>query len=318
MVGKIYEEGCKKLRELGMGFYLDTRAETGSTVRINREYIDSLTIEMRIIDTGDSSTETAYFGEKFQTPIMTGALSHLNAICEEPLAKIAQGAKVCGAVNMLGIGDSAELESVIATGAKVAKIVKPYKDEDLIYAKLKEAEEMGAFAVGMDVSFGFGGKRGDQMNRANIMAPKSVRQLESYIGTTKLPFIMKGVLSRQDAEKSLEAGAAALVVSSHSGSALDYAVPPLKILPGIAELVKGKAVILVDGGIVRGSDVFKALALGADGVLMGRAVMAALAAEGASGVVKYLQGVNEELKRIMGITGCRTIGDIEPGLIWGK
>lgn len=318
MVGKIYEEGCRKLRELGMGFYLDTRAETGSSVSINREYLDSLTIEMRIIDTGDSSTEATYFGEKFQTPIMTGALSSLNAICEEPLVKVAQGAKACGALNFIGIGDSAELVPIIATGARSVKIVKPYKNEDLIYTKLKEAEEMGAFAVGMDISFCFGGKRGDLMNRANIMGPKSVQQLESYIKATKLPFIIKGVLSRQDAEKSLEAGAAALIVSSHSGSVLDYAVPPLRILPKIAEFVQGKVPVLVDGGIVRGSDVFKALALGADGVLIGRAVMAALAAEGALGVEKYLSGVNEELKRIMGITGCRTIKDIKPDLIWSR
>lgn len=318
MVGKIYEEGCKKLRELGMGFYLDTRAETGSSVRINREYLDSLTIEMRIIDTGDSSTEAEFSGEKFQTPVMTGALSSLNAICEEPLVKIAQGAKACGALNLVGIGEAAELAPVIATGAKVAKIVKPYKNEDLIYTKLKEAEEMGAFAVGMDISFFFGGKRGDLMNRANIMAPKTLQQLESYIKATKLPFILKGVLSRQDAEKSLEAGAAALVVSSHSGSVLDYAVPPLKILPGIAEVVGDRALVLVDGGIVRGSDVFKALALGAKGVLIGRGVMAALAAEGALGVEKYIRGVTLELQRIMGMTGCRTISDIKPDLIWGK
>ena len=211
-----------------------------------------------------------------------------------------------------------KLASIIATGAKVAKIVKPYKNEDLIFAKLKEAEDLGAFAVGMDISFFYGGKRGDLINRANIMGPKSIRQLESYIKATKLPFMMKGVLSRQDAEKSLEAGAAAVVVSSHSGSVLDYAVPPLKILPAIAEMAKGKTTVLVDGGIVRGSDVFKALALGADGVLIGRAVMAALAFDGAAGVEKYINGVNDELKRIMGLTGCRTLADITPDLVWGK
>lgn len=133
---------------------------------------------------------------------------------------------------------------------------------------------------------------------------------------TQLPFILKGVLSEQDARKSIEAGAAAIVVSHHGGSVLDYAVPPLKILPRIAKVIDKKIPIFVDSGISRGTDVFKALALGADGVLLGRSVLAGHAVSGTEGVQKILEGTTEELRRVMNLTGSADLGHIDPELIW--
>jgi 4-hydroxymandelate oxidase len=148
------------------------------------------------------------------------------------------------------------------------------------------------------------------------MGPKSLEDLKSFIKATRLPFIFKGVLSEVDAQKALEAGAAAIVVSHHSGAIIDYAVPPLKVLPKIAKVINKKIPILVDSGIVRGTDVFKALALGADGVLVGRSVMAGLAWGGAEGVEKLLSGTNEELRRVMSLTGSKDIKSIDPSVIW--
>jgi isopentenyl diphosphate isomerase/L-lactate dehydrogenase-like FMN-dependent dehydrogenase len=316
MIGKLLAEGVNKLKELGLGNYANTGAETGSSSRITRQYIDSLTIEARTIDAVEASTEFELFGEAFGTPVMTGALSGLGAICPNPMVEMAKGVKAAGSVMWVGIGKAEELKAIIETGVKTIKIVKPYRDKDLIFAKLAEAEKLGAFAVGMDTIFVFGGKREDTLIRPDLMGPKTLKDIREFVAATKLPFILKGILSEQDAGKALEAGAAAIVVSHHGGATLDYAVPPLKILPRIAKVIDGKIPIFVDSGIVRGTDVFKSLALGANGVLAGRSVMAGLAYGGAEGVTKLITGTNEELRRVMSLTCCAHLKDISPDLIW--
>lgn len=315
MIGKLLAEGASKMKELGLNF-AENGAETSSSLKITRQYMDSLTIEIRAIDSVEASTEMKLFGEVFATPVMTAALSGLGAFCPNPMVEVAKGAQAAGAVMWGGIGGGEELKAIIETGAKAIKIVKPYRDKDLIFAKIAEAEKYGAFAVGMDTIFGFGGKSKDSLIRPDLMSPQTLSDIQSFVKATKLPFILKGILSEQDTHKALEAGVAAIVVSHHGGNIIDYAVPPLKILPRIAKVVDGKIPIFVDSGIVRGTDVFKALALGANGVLVGRSVMAGLAAEGAEGVRKIIAGTNEELRRVMNLTGCSTLARIDPGAIW--
>ena len=168
----------------------------------------------------------------------------------------------------------------------------------------------------MDIIFSFGGEIEDSLVRPELMAPKTLAEIKSFVAATKLPFILKGILSDQDAKKALEAGAAAIVVSHHGGSVLDYAVPPLKILPRVAKTIGGRIPIFVDSGIIRGTDVFKALALGASGVLIGRTVMAGLASGGAEGVHKIISGTNEELRRAMNLTGSLDVRSVDPEVIW--
>ncbi|MDR1133260.1 MAG: alpha-hydroxy-acid oxidizing protein, partial [Synergistaceae bacterium] len=119
-----------------------------------------------------------------------------------------------------------------------------------------------------------------------------------------------------DAGKALAAGASAIVVSHHGGSVIDYAVPPLMILPRIIKLVGGLIPVFVDCGIASGADAFKALALGANAVCVGRAVMGGLAADGSEGVRKVLNGINEELRTIMSLTNSANLKEIDPSLIW--
>lgn len=316
MIGKLLTEGNARLKELGLGNFMDKGVETGSVLKITRDYLDSMTIETRMIDSVVASTEMTLFGQTFATPIMTAPLSGLGAICSNPMVEVAKGAKEAGAVMWVGIGEEEELKAIIETGAKTVKIVKPYKDNDLILAKIAQAEKHGAFAVGMDIIFFFGGKKEDSLIRPDLMGPKTLAEIKSFVQATKLPFILKGVLSEQDAGKALEVGAAGIVVSHHGGATLDYAVPPLKILPRIAKVIDGKIPIFVDSGITRGTDVFKALALGANGVLVGRTAMAGLAAEAAEGVRKIITGTNEELRRVMSLTGSSNLAEIDSELIW--
>ncbi|MDR0875952.1 MAG: alpha-hydroxy-acid oxidizing protein [Clostridiales Family XIII bacterium] len=314
MIGKLIEDGRAKLSEKHISF--DNGAETSSAPRLAREYMDALAIEIRAIDAVRAQTQTRILGVDFETPIMTAALSGLNGVYPNSLSEIAKGALSAGAGTGVGIGDEEELAGVTATGAKTYKIVKPFRDHDLILEQIKQAEKHGAFATGMDTIFGFGAKNGDTLIRDDLMSPKSFEELKSFVRATSLPFIVKGVLSVSDAKKAAEAGAAAIVVSGHGGSALDYSVPPLRILPDIARAVGSDVAILIDGGFARGTDVFKALALGANGVLVGRAVIHALALGGAEPVGQLLNGMTEELRRVMSLTGSADIGHIDPAVIW--
>jgi isopentenyl diphosphate isomerase/L-lactate dehydrogenase-like FMN-dependent dehydrogenase len=143
------------------------------------------------------------------------------------------------------------------------------------------------------------------------MAPKSVRELKRLAAATKLPFILKGVLSAEDAEKALEIGAGGIVVSNHGGAIIDYAAHPLEVMPEIKEIIGKKIPIFVDSGFRKGSDVMKALALGADAVLVGWLLVMGLAANGSQGVTQMIDIVTAELRRIMSVTGCRSLSGID-------
>ncbi|MDR3365191.1 MAG: alpha-hydroxy-acid oxidizing protein [Clostridiales Family XIII bacterium] len=314
MIGKLLEEGAAVLREKHIDFA--GRAETGSAVRMAREYFDSLAIEARVIDSVEASTETAFFGHTFASPIMPAALSGLGGVWPNGMAEVAKAAAAARVMMWAGIGTDEELAQIAQAGARTVKIIKPYADHDIIFDKMKQAEKLGALAVGMDTIFGYGGKKGDTLIQPKPLRPKTSADLKAFIGATGLPFIVKGVLSARDAEKAAAAGAAAIVVSGHAGSVLDYAVPPLRVLPDIAKAVGRGIPILIDGGFTRGTDVFKALALGADGVLVGRALICGLAAGGAEGARKLLEGMNEELRRVMSLTGSPDVKNIDPSVVW--
>ncbi len=214
---------------------------------------------MRHIDSVIPSTELELYGKKFSTPIMTAALSHLNNGRNNGMVEMAMGAKASNAVMWTGMGDEAELEAITATGAQTIKIIKPHYDNNTIFKRIEHAEKSGVLALGMDIDHSFNSK-GEFDNVMGLpMSGKSLDEIKEFVKATKLPFIIKGVLSEKDTYKCLEAGVKGIVISHHHGI-MDYAVPPLMVLPKIAKIVNHSIPIFVDCGIVSGIDVFKALA----------------------------------------------------------
>ncbi|HND98713.1 MAG TPA: alpha-hydroxy acid oxidase, partial [Plasticicumulans sp.] len=142
------------------------------------------------------------------------------------------------------------------------------------------------------------------------------RELDWLLDQTRLPVILKGIVSPEDAALAIERGVAGLIVSNHGGRVLDTLPASAEALPVIAERVAGRVPILVDGGIRRGTDVLKALALGASAVLIGRPYLHGLAAAGALGVAHVLKMLREELEVAMALTGCARLADIGPGVLW--
>lgn len=132
---------------------------------------------------------------------------------------------------------------------------------------------------------------------------------------TPLPILIKGILTAEDAEQSVAAGASGIIVSNHGGRQLDGAIATIDALPDIADRVAGRVPVLLDGGIRRGIDVLKALALGAQAVLIGRPYLWGLAAEGETGVRRVLEMFRAELELAMALAGCPTVGAIARSLV---
>ena len=222
----------------------------GYSTKFTRDYFDSILVEMRHIDTVLPSTKLELYGEVFSTPIMLAALSHLNRWHPEGMVEAARGIKAAGAVMWAGMGDEAELEGITATGAKTIKIIKPHKDNKNVLKEMEHAEKCGCIALGMDIDHGMNRKGAYDNVLGQEMMPKSFNEIKDFVKATKLPFIIKGVLSEQDTHKCLEAGVRGIVVSHHHGH-IDYSLPPLRILPSIVKIVKGAIPIFVDCSIDR-------------------------------------------------------------------
>lgn len=287
---------------------------------ITRRYLDSLLTETRYIDSVIPDLTFSLYGEVFVSPIMTSAFSHLGKLDpgnENGMVEMARGAYAAGAVMWAGMGDDQEITDMAATGARIVKIIKPYAEETLIFHQIKAAEENNAVAVGMDIDHFFDKKGNFDHVLGSPMRAKTLENLKRYISSTRLPFIIKGVLSVRDARKCVEAGAKGIVVSHHHGIC-DYCVPPLMILPAIAEAVNKRIPIFADCGISRGFDAFKALALGADGVCVGRTIIQDLKNGGYMGVKKKLDEMNDELRSVMARTASPDVRHIAKSVVWNQ
>jgi len=293
------------------------RIKMGDSNRITREYFDSLLVEMRHIGAVIPSTKLELFGETFDTPVMTAALSHLEGTRKNGMPEMAKGAKDANAVHWVGMGSKEELEAVTATGARTIKIIKPYSDNDVIFEKIKHAQKCGVLAVGMDLDHTFDSNGHYDVVTGYKQSAKTIDELKSFITSTNLPFVIKGVLSERDAKLCLELGVKGIVVSHHHGI-MDYAVPPLMALPGIAKVIAGRIPIFVDCGIESGMDVFKALALGAAAVSVGRHLMTPLKEKGAEGVTDEIISMTQKLAGVMARTASSDLKHIDPEVIWHK
>ena len=280
---------------------------------ITARYMDSFLIKERLIDSVVADTSIEFFGETFSSPVMTPAFSHLKEFGGRELTGLEEysiAAKNLNILNFVGMMENDMFKRIADTGAKTVRIVKPYADNEKVRDQMKFAEDCGAFGIGMDIDHIFGSD-GLDVVIGEQMAVQTSDMIRSYIESTKLPFVIKGVLSEEEAVKCADLGAKAIIVSHHHGR-LPYAVPPMMVLPSIKKALEGRDVkIIVDCGIASGSDVYKCLALGADAAAVGRSMLPSLEEGGVEGVSKFIKGVNDELRFVMSCTGFSHVADID-------
>ena len=167
---------------------------------ITRDYFDSLLLETRYIDSELPSTKMELFGEEFDTPIMTAALSHLHNPADG-MAIYGKGASLVNAVHWVGMGSDEELESIVATGARTVKVIKPHADNKEIFRKIEHAVKVGCLAVGMDTDHAFNSIGGYDDVFGLPMKSKSVEELTEFVQAAGVPFVVKGVLSPNHADQ---------------------------------------------------------------------------------------------------------------------
>lgn len=277
----------------------------------NRRYLDELLTEMRIIDSFEPDLTLHLFGRTFASPIMMPAFSHLNKVGitgRTPMQEYAAAAKKMNLVNWVGMEPDEEYASIAAEGAETVRIIKPFMDHDEILKQIAFAKSQNAFAVGVDIDHVFGKNGKYDVVDGIQLGPVTLEDLKTYVSAAgDTPFIAKGVLSVQDARKCEQAGCAGIFVSHHHGR-LPFGIPPVMALQEIRKAMPDtKTKIFADCSIETGYDAFKALALGADAVSVGRGILPGLLKEGSEGVVVKVTRMNEELSEMMGYTG---IGDL--------
>jgi len=314
-ISEIYARGKDNLEKRGIKREVPPDSNLRASIQTNRRYLDSLFFETKYFDPVDVDTSLTIFGVKLKTPVFCSPLSGLQQWTTADMVDIARGVGKAGSLMMCGIGGSNELQAAIDTGVPMVKIVKPYRRTELVYEKVRDAEGRGCVAVGMDIDHSYGRLAGDRVENTETFGPQSTSELKQLISQTRLPFIIKGVLSVSDAEKALQLGASAIVVSNKGRGALDFAIPGMIALPKIVDSVGNKLLVLIDTGFKTGNDAFKALAFGAKAVGFASSMLLAQAAGGSECVELLINQLTAELHRTMTATGCPNLSAINRSII---
>lgn len=274
-----------------------------------------------IAENVEPDTSFNFCGYKMKYPIFAGPVGAVKLHYGDKYTDIEYNAILLDRAVKAGIcaftGDGLDPNVMVAATAAIAKMggrgvptVKPW-DADTLKEKLKLISESKSFAVAMDIdAAGLPFLKG--VGAGNIPASR----LADIIHSVEKPFIIKGIMTVQGALKARDAGASAIVVSNHGGRVLDECPATAEVLPEIARAVGGEVMILVDGGIRSGIDIFKALALGADGVLIARPYVTAVYGSAEEGVGILTEKLAGELIDTMKMCGCASLKDISRNHIW--
>ena len=270
-----------------------------------------------ICENKDVDTSVSIFGKDFKYPFFAGPVGAVNLHYSEEYTDVTYNNVLVKACKDMGIaaftGDGVNPEVMKSACDAVAKnngigvpTVKPWNME-VIKEKFGQVQESGAFACAMDID---AAGLPFLKNMTPPAGSKSVEELKEIVKEAGVPFIVKGVMTVKGALKAKEAGAAAIVVSNHGGRVLDQCPATAEVLKDIVDAVGKDMTILVDGGIRSGTDVFKALAIGADGVLICRPFVTAVYGGGEEGVKIYIEKIASELKDTMAMCGVHSIKEI--------
>ena len=276
-----------------------------------RVQMDTL-VEKRPID-----TSLSLFGKNFQYPFFAGPVGAVNMHYGDSLNDVSYNDILVSSCAEFGIaaftGDGMDSNVMVAATEAIKKAgglgiptVKPWNVE-MVREKMALVKDAGAFAAAMDID------AAGLPFLKNFNPPagsKSVEELREIVKAAGVPFIVKGIMTVKGALKAKEAGAAAIVVSNHGGRVLDQCPATAEVLEEIAKAVDGSMKIFVDGGIRSGTDVFKALALGADEVIIARPFVTAVYGGGREGVEAYIQKIGSELADTMAMCGVSSLAEI--------
>jgi len=317
------------------------------TLAENRRAFERWVLRPRVlVDVSEVDLRTTVLGQEVAFPILLAPTALQRMAHRYGELATARAAASVGALMVLSTVSTASMEEVATSGARRWFQLYVLKDRDLTAALVKRAHAAGYGALVLTVDAPILGRRfRDDRNRFSLPPGIAMANLEGMglpesegsrlfaffverhdgslawedvawlASLTPMPLVLKGVLRGDDARRGVDAGAAAIIVSNHGGRQLDGSPATIDVLSEVVDAVEGRAEVLVDGGIRRGTDVMKALAMGARAVLVGRPYLWGLAVDGQAGVRRVLELLRDDFALAMALCGCPTVSDIDRSLV---
>jgi isopentenyl diphosphate isomerase/L-lactate dehydrogenase-like FMN-dependent dehydrogenase len=313
-----YERAAQEKLDPAAFGYFAGGANDEWTLRENVAAFNRWVLRPRVlVDVSELTTATTILGTELSFPVLVAPMAFQRSAHPDGEVGMARGAAAAGTAMCLSTLTTTPIEEVTEGTRWFQLYWSP--ERDVVRDLVGRADAAGFGAIVVTVDLPVLGRRERDLRTGfeppvpidSVVDPSLTwRDLEWLGSLTSLPVLVKGILTAEDATLALEAGVEGVVVSNHGGRQLDGVAASLDALPEIAEVVGDRATILIDGGVRRGTDVVKALALGAKAVLIGRPALWGLAVDGAAGVECVLTLLREELQLALALCGCRSPGEV--------
>ncbi len=305
--------------------YLIGGSETETTLRRNRLALDSIAFRPRVLrDVSKIDASREFLGKKVRLPVLLAPVGGLPSFEPGGGVTVAKGAKAFGIPMILSSVNAAQIEA-IAKDSPGFNMFQLYVrgDEKFVDAHAERVIAAGfdAFCITVDSAI-YSRRERDISKRANLpwrgsiggmdfQAAFSWKDVARFKKKHSIPLFIKGIGTAEDARIAVEHGVEVVYVSNHGGRQLDHGRGSIEVLPEVVDAIKGKAMIVVDGGFTRGTDIIKAIALGADAVGMGRLYCYAMAAAGAAGIERMLEILEIEVNSSLGLLGVTSFAGLD-------
>jgi isopentenyl diphosphate isomerase/L-lactate dehydrogenase-like FMN-dependent dehydrogenase len=303
-------------------------SDSEATLRRNRMALDSLTLRQRVlVDVADMDTTTTLLGEKLRIPVFIAPVGNFLQLADpEGASAVARGAVAYGTTAFISTAARPGIEEV-AKAVDKPLLFQLYvrSDRQWIEDILLRAKACGYRAICVTVDRAYYSRRErDVVNRFMLRESQGDPRFQASLTwddvvwmkeLTKLPLILKGIATAEDAKLAVEHGADVVYVSNHGGRQLDHGQASIEVLPEVVEAVDGRAEVIWDGGVFRGTDVVKAIALGARAVGVGKLQGLALAAAGEAGIVRMFELLEAEIRTTMGLMGVTSLAQLNPSWV---
>ena len=325
-----FEKKAEQLMSKTVWEFVSSGAPDEITLRWNREAFNKIKIQTHVLkDVAKIDTKVTLLGQELAYPILIAPSAYHKTMHPEGEIATAKGAGLAAATYVVSSFTTTPIEE-IAKVATQPTWFQLYIYDDRAFAKdlIQKVEFNGCKALCITVDAPvFGVRNGEKFKLPDgINAPYRFatqdrkrltwKDIEWIKSITKVPILLKGILSPTDAEDAVKAGVSGIIVSNHGARNLDTVPATIEVLPYITQQVRKRIPVLMDGGIRRGTDIVKAIALGANAVLVGRPICYGLACGGAEGVAKVLEILKKELQAAMLLSGSNSIAKIDQSFIW--
>ena len=328
-LGEVVKAARQNLSQ-GVWDYLSGGAESETTLGRNRMALDSIAFRPRVLcNVAEIDTSRTVLGQKLRIPVLLAPMGSLDVLDPGGPVTVAKASEEFGSINFLSsVARPGIAEVRAAASSPMVYQLYVRGDEQSVYDIVQKAIDLGYTAFCFTVDTARYGRRERDLIKRYMPAgrQRSAGAGEDRSFTAALnwdlikrvrdrfdcPLILKGIATAEDAALAVETGINVVYVSNHGGRQLDHGRGTIDVLPEVAEAVAGKAEIIIDGGFVRGTDVVKAIALGATAVSMGKMQGWGLAADGQAGIVRVLEILEEEIINTMGNLGVANLDQLDP------